>query len=103
VTFKFVKDRAGIGEISVIASESDVMQKIAEEIAATARELATQEGEDDFATALVVETSVRPKGRGMVEVIARSADAESVEFGDGDLVERRRILGRAAGITLNTK
>lgn len=101
MVFKYVPSREGVGEASVIAAAADdAIQHAAAAILAKAQSLA--EGDPalaDFAASLHIETGARPKGRGFARVIADSADAAALEWGDS-VTERRRILGQAAGVKI---
>lgn len=86
-------------EIAKIAMESALAQKVAEQVLTKAQQLARAEGETQFAESLHIETGVRPKGRPFIQVVADDPLAERTEFGDTNTT-RRRILGRAAGVTI---
>lgn len=90
--------RKQIGEISALAMEQPVVQAFAEKIAEEARRIANETGHPDLADVVNV-TSVRPKGRGQIQVTIDSDGAAAAEWGDNE-TEKARILGRAAGIQL---
>lgn len=87
-----------IAEISQLAMQSEVAQKLAKRIAEDARRIANESGHPELADAVTV-TSARPKGRGQIQIIIDDGGAAAVEWGDNE-TEKARILGRAAGVQL---
>jgi len=96
----FLPDYAGLGEAMRSKVVTDELHRVAVAVQGRAREIAGQEGEAVFADALQVVDGVRPKGRPFSRVIADDAGATGVEFGSDTHPVRRRILGRAAGVTI---
>lgn len=97
---KYIPSRSGIGEVSVIAAAADdAIQAAAQKILAEAQRLAEADGMTAYAAELRIDTGARPKGRGYARVVADSADAAKLEWGDSEN-ERLRILGRAANIRI---
>lgn len=74
----------------------------AEQVLPKAKQLADAAGLTHYSDALRVEDGTRPKGRTFSRVIADDESATAVEYGDTD-TERRRILGQAANVQLNTR
>lgn len=99
---KYVPSRAGIGEASVLAVAEPLIQAAAEQVLQRAKEIAESEGLAEYAATLRIVTGVRPKGRGYRQILADDPSGEKYEWGDDD-TERRRILGQAAGVTVNVR
>lgn len=96
----YVPDYAGLGEVMRSKVVADALHETAVRVEKRAREIAVQEGETVFADALQVVDGVRPKGRPFSRVVADDPSATGVEFGTSTHPVRRRILGRAAGVTI---
>lgn len=100
---KYVPDYDGLKELladpAIVAALHEVA---AQQILPAAKALAQQAKLPEYAASLRVEDGVRPKGRSYSRVIADDPNATAVEYGDND-TERRRILGRAANVQVNTQ
>lgn len=99
---KFVPDYQGIGDVMRTDEVRNALHQVAAQIAPQARAIAEGEHLDVFADAITVEDGTRPKGRSFSRVTADDPDAEAHEFGDTN-TQRRRVLGRAAGVAVNTR
>lgn len=85
-------------EITKLAVEHPVFQAAAQAVFERAKQIASDEGATEFAAALRLVTQQRPGGRWEMEIIADTKAGEAVEFGDTNTT-RRRILGRAGGVS----
>lgn len=91
-------DQRGLNEITKLPQVRKALRERAEQIATEARRIAASEIDTDFARQIVVSEEIRPSGRPTAKVLATREDAERYEYGD-DNTARRRVLGRAAGVT----
>lgn len=96
----WIPDYEGLGEmLREVGAIQDALDSTADAVRSRATSDAGAAGETAFAGSLRRESGVRPKGRPYARVIADYEGASAVEFGDTNKV-RRRILGRAAGVTI---
>lgn len=98
---RIVFDERGLKEIVRLPKVRAALKARAEEIAGAARSMAASEIDDGFASEIEVSEEVRPSGRPTAKVVAKRADAADHEWGSSN-TERRRILGRAAGVQPQT-
>lgn len=101
--FKYLPPTFAEGEdLLAMDGVREALHQEAEKRLAVARQLAEADGMSQFASSLRVEDGTRPKGRPYSQVVADDPQGEAVEFGDTD-TERRRILGRAGNVQINTQ
>jgi hypothetical protein len=94
-------DERGLTAIMRLPEVRAALHNKAEEIAARARPIAASEIDDDFASEIRVQDETRPSGRPVSKVIATRDDAPDHEWGSTN-TQRRRVLGRAAGVQPET-
>lgn len=94
-------DERGITEIMRLPKVREALHKRAEEIAQRAKAIASAEIDDGFANEIRVSDEIRPSGRPTSKVEATREDASDQEWGSTNTA-RRRVLGRAAGVTPQT-
>ncbi|MEV0526636.1 hypothetical protein AB0I66_24645 [Streptomyces sp. NPDC050439] len=98
---RIVFDERGLDQIMRLPKVRAALKAKAEEIAGRARTMAASEIDDGFASEIEVSEETRPSGRPTAKVVANRADAADHEWGSTN-TERRRILGRAAGVEPQT-
>ncbi|MFH9011230.1 hypothetical protein ACH4C6_07620 [Streptomyces sp. NPDC017943] len=98
---RIVWDNRGLEQIMRHPEVRAALHNKAEEIAARARTIAAAEIDDDFASEIRVSDETRPSGRPVAKVEATRDDAPDHEWGSSN-TQRRRVLGRAAGVTPET-
>lgn len=98
---RIVFDEQGLTEIMQLPKVREALHRRAEEIAQRARSIASSEIDDGFAAEIHVSDETRPSGRPTAKVEATRADAADQEWGSTNTA-RRRVLGRAAGVTPQT-
>lgn len=94
-------DERGITEIMRLPQVRAALKARAEAIAQQAKAIASSEIDDGFADEIHVSEEIRPSGRPTAKVQATRADASDQEWGSTNTA-RRRVLGRAAGVTPQT-
>ncbi|MEU2797430.1 hypothetical protein ABZ684_21880 [Streptomyces sp. NPDC006995] len=98
---RIVFDERGLTEIMRHPKVREALKARAEEIAQRARGIASAEIDDGFAGEIHVSEEIRPSGRPTAKVKATREDAAAQEWGSTNTA-RRRVLGRAAGVTPQT-
>jgi len=98
---RIVFDERGLDEIMRMPKVRAALKAKAEEIAGRARSMAASEIDDGFASEIEVSEEIRPSGRPTAKVLASRSDSADHEWGSTN-TQRRRILGRAAGVEPQT-
>jgi len=98
---RIVFDNRGLEAIMRLPEVRAALHNKAEEIAKRARTIAASEIDDGFAAEIHVSDETRPSGRPVAKVEATREDAAAHEWGSTN-TQRRRVLGRAAGVQPET-
>jgi hypothetical protein len=98
---RIVFDERGLNAIMRLPEVRAALHNKAEEIAGQAKTIAASEIDDDFASEIHVSDETRPSGRPVAKVEATRDDAPDHEWGSTN-TQRRRVLGRAAGVQPET-
>lgn len=94
-------DTRAITEIMRLPQVRGALHMRAEGIAQRAKSIAASEIDDGFANEIHVSDEIRPSGRPTAKVEATREDSSDHEWGSTNTA-RRRVLGRAAGVTPQT-
>ncbi|MEW1754701.1 hypothetical protein [Streptomyces angustmyceticus] len=94
-------DERGLTEVMQLPAVREALHRRAEQIAAVAQGIARSEIDDGFANEIHVSDEIRPSGRPVAKVEATREDAAAQEWGSSN-TDRRRVLGRAGGVTPQT-
>ncbi|MGW1182964.1 hypothetical protein ACWD7Y_05310 [Streptomyces drozdowiczii] len=98
---RIVFDEEGLTELMQMPVVRAALHAKAEEISQRAKSIASSEIGPEFAAEIHVSDETRPSGRPTSKVEATREDSADHEYGTTNTA-RRRVLGRAAGLTPQT-